>query len=58
MKHLTYIYAIGAAQGFVLVVALWFKTDNQRSIRILPITMLLMIFDLTNPVTRLFPAIR
>jgi cytochrome c biogenesis protein CcdA len=32
MQILTYIYSIGAAQGFILAIALWRKTENKQSI--------------------------
>ena len=63
MKYLTYIYAIGAAQGFVLAIALFLKRDNFRSNRVLAIWMLLLVFDLVmkvvylnDPETTLLPA--
>ena len=59
----TYIYAIGAAQGLILAIALWAKKVNLRSNRVLAVWMLCLVFDLViktiylnNPSTRLLPA--
>lgn len=59
----TYIYVIGAAQGLFLAIALWFKTVNIRSNRVLAVWMLCLVFDLTiksiyltNPSTQFLPA--
>ena len=46
MPFLTYIYTIGAAQGFILAIALWRKAENKQSNRILSIWLLTMAFDL------------
>ncbi len=60
MMSFSYIYAIGAAQGLVLAIALWVKKVNIKSNRVLVIWMLCLVFDLsiktiylTNPSTRL-----
>ncbi len=58
----TYIYAIGAAQGLILAIALWNKKVNKRSNRVLSVWMLLLVVDLfmkviylNNPQTVLLP---
>jgi AraC-like DNA-binding protein len=43
----TYIYAIGAAQGLVLAIALWLKKSNKRSNRVMVAWLLCLVFDLT-----------
>ena len=61
--NFTYIFAMGAAQGLVLAIALWVKQVNKRSNRVLSVWMLCLVFDLTvktiyinNPTTRFLPA--
>lgn len=46
MTFYAYIYAIGAAQGFVLAIALLIKAANVKSNRILAVWMLCLVFDL------------
>ena len=40
------LYTIAAAQGFLLAIALWRKTVNNTSNRVLSVWMLFMVFDL------------
>jgi len=47
IKSLPIIYAIGAAQAFILAIALWNKKVNILSNRILSVWLLLLCFDLT-----------
>ncbi len=47
MTSFSYIYAIGAAQGLVLAIALWVKKINIKSNRVLAIWMLCLVFDLS-----------
>lgn len=63
MQSWSYIYVIGAAQGFVLAIALFRKKVNSQSNKILSIWIFLMAFDLAmksiflnNPKTPLLPA--
>lgn len=42
----TTLYTIAAAQGFLLAIALWRKTVNNTSNRVLSVWMLFMVFDL------------
>jgi AraC-like DNA-binding protein len=42
----TTLYTIAAAQGFLLAIALWHKTVNNSSNRVLSVWMLFMVFDL------------
>lgn len=44
--NFAYLYAIGAAQGLILTIALWIRPVNVRSNRVLVIWMLVLIFDL------------
>ncbi len=44
--NFTYIYAIGAAQGLILAIALWTKQVNKRSNQVLSVWMLLLVMDL------------
>ena len=44
--NFTYIYAIGAAQGLILAIALWHKSVNQRSNKVLSVWMLFLVLDL------------
>lgn len=46
MTIYAYIYAIGAAQGFILAVALLIKAANIKSNRVLAVWMLCLVFDL------------
>ena len=50
---ITTIYTIAAAQGFLLAIALWRKTVNNTSNRVLSVWMLFMVFDLTIKVISL-----
>ena len=47
MQYWSYIYAIGAAQGFVLAIALLRKKTNVASNQVLAVWMFCMVFDLT-----------
>ena len=42
----TYFYAIGAAQGFILAIALFLKKENRRSNQVLALWMIILVFDL------------
>ena len=47
MKYISYIYVIGAAQGFILAIALLLKKVNVHSNKVLAVWLLLLVFDLT-----------
>lgn len=47
MQTYSFIYAIGAAQGFILAIALWRKTTNNASNKVLSVWLLFLAFDLS-----------
>ncbi len=60
MQFLSHVFAIGAAQGLVLAIALLRKRINVRSNRVLALWMVLLVLDLSmrvihyhNPLTPL-----
>jgi len=63
MIYISYIYVIGAAQGFILAIALLLKKVNPHSNRVLAVWLFLLVFDLVmklvhwnNPDTIWLPA--
>lgn len=53
MKYIIYLYVIGAAQGFILAIALLLKKVNQHSNKVLAVWLLLLGFDLLMKVVYL-----